>query len=124
MNKKYLILFCSCFAFTLLNAQNTVSNYLTEMKKHLTEDEKKMLQMIHEPIVVGIPPTDARADVCIMPDGEIRAYGIRYQSRKNQAGERVYLSSTDCGLTWKTTFHPRGYGCCNLFSRIRFMGKV
>ena len=65
MNNKYLILLSFCFVLTGINAQNSVLNYLTAMEKRLTEEEKKMLQMIYEPVVVGIPPTDARADVCI-----------------------------------------------------------
>ena len=85
------------------------------MEKRLTGEEKKMLQMIYEPVVVAIPPADARADVCIMPDGEIRAYGIRYQTRKNPAGERVYLSSTDCGLTWKQHFTQEVMGAATYF---------
>ena len=118
MNNKYLILLSFCFVLTGINAQNSVLNYLTAMEKRLTEEEKKMLQMIYEPVVVGIPPTDARADVCIMPNGEIRAYGFRYQTRKNPAGERIYLSSTDCGLTWKQHFTKEVMGAATYFPEL------
>ncbi len=59
---------------------------------HLTQEEERFLSEVYSPKVVGVPLSDARKDLCLMRDGEIRAYG---------PGDGLYLSSYDCGLTWK-----------------------
>ena len=101
-------------------------DYLEAMEKRLSEEETRLLRMIYAPVVVGVPPQNARSYVCVMPDGEIRAYGVKYATEEHPEGIEVYLSSTDCGLTWKehfstgmmqsATYFPK-YGlwvkCCN-----------
>lgn len=58
----------------------------------LTAEEEGFLGDIYAPTVVGVPLSDARKDLCVMRDGEIRAYGPK---------DTLYLASRDCGLTWK-----------------------
>lgn len=67
---------------------------LTMLEKSMTSEEQRRLKAIYAPRVVGVPPSNAWMDLCMMPDGEIRCYG-HYDS------ERVYLSSRDAGMTWK-----------------------
>jgi len=83
------------------NAPSSQADIIEAMKNRLTPEESRMLQSIYEPTVVGVPPADARVSICVMPDGEIRAYGRLYRTEENPNGEEVYLSSLDCGLTWK-----------------------
>ena len=75
--------------------------YLKLMEERLSDEDKLMLGKIYEPTVVGVPPENARSYVCIMPDGEIRAYGSAYRTEADPEGMEIYLSSTDCGLSWK-----------------------
>ena len=85
--------------------------YLDVMANRLTADQKDMLQRIWAPTVVGTPLSDSRRDVCILPDGEIRSYGMLYaQKHFGQEGQTAYLSSTDCGLSWNIRY---GHGKMN-----------
>ena len=80
-------------ALTVLAILSAVLAGCTQRKQSgLTAEETAFLQEIKSPVVVGIPLADARKDICVMPDGEIRAYGTL---------DSLYLSSVDCGLTWK-----------------------
>ena len=49
--------------------------YLRNLEARMSEDQKDMLRRIYEPTVVAVPLSFARRDLCILPDGEIRAYG-------------------------------------------------
>ena len=85
--------------------------YLDVMANRLTADQKDMLQRIWAPTVVSTPLSDSRRDVCILPDGEIRSYGMLYaQKHFGQEGQTAYLSSTDCGLSWNIRY---GHGKMN-----------
>ena len=128
--KKVFLLLISVLCF--LNASHAQgltkkaavkASYLTAMENRLTDEEKRMLQAIYAPVVVGIPPADARADVCVMPDGEIRAYGYRNQTRTNPQGDHIYLSSTDCGLTWKQHFVGDVMGAATYFPALNLWVK-
>lgn len=60
------------------------------------------LRRIDAPRVVGVPPANACRGLMVMPDGEIRHYGFRHLGgSRNGAGEPIYLSSHDCGLSWR-----------------------
>ncbi|MEN6493036.1 MAG: sialidase family protein [Thermoguttaceae bacterium] len=60
------------------------------------------LRRIHAPQVVGVPTDNACRGLMVMPDGEIRHYGFRLkEGTKGHATEPVYLSSRDCGLSWR-----------------------
>ena len=88
-----------------------MTSYLEKMEARLTADQKDMLQRIWAPTVVATPLSDSRRDVCILPDGEIRSYGMLYADRQfGQKGQTAYLSSTDCGLSWTRHY---GYGKMN-----------
>jgi len=64
------------------------------MEERLSTQEKRRLERVYAPQVVGTQPSNTFADLCVMPDGEIRCYG------HDEYG-RFYLSSVDCGFTWK-----------------------
>ena len=64
-----------------------------------------MLASIFEPTVVGVPPAAAVRDMCRCADGEIRHYGWKMVDGKKR---RVYISSRDEGLSWKTVLAPEG----------------
>lgn len=91
-------------------------SYLKNLENRLTDDQKDVLNRIYEPVVVEIPLSDSRRDVCILPDGEIRAYGSLYVNRHmSQDGQIAYLSSTDCGLSWSIKYsHGKMNSCTYL----------
>lgn len=79
-----------------------MSWYLDKMKEKLSEDDRRWLQQIWAPTVVGVPASDALRNLCVMPDGELRCYGERDKKTVfGGSGEPIYLSSQDCGLSWK-----------------------
>lgn len=79
-----------------------MSWYLDIMKEKLNEDDRRWLQQIWAPTVVGVPASDALRNLCVMPDGELRCYGERDKKTVfGGSGEPIYLSSQDCGLSWK-----------------------
>lgn len=57
------------------------------------------LKDIFAPTVVGVQPTCACNDMCVLDDGEIRHYGRQMQNGKVV---NVYVASRDHGLSWKT----------------------
>jgi len=69
-------------------------SFIRAMETRLSEQEKARLQRVFAPQIVGVPPSNAWLDLCALPDGEIRYYG------HDEVG-RFYLSSVDCGFTWK-----------------------
>lgn len=70
------------------------------LESTLSERDKKRLQAIYAPTVVCVQPDDARRGFCILPDGEIRSYGIADKKGLTDPGKYVYLSSRNCGLDW------------------------
>ena len=64
------------------------------MESRLSAQEKRRLERVFAPVAVGTPPSNTWADLCVLPDGEIRVYG-------HDEISRFYLSSIDCGFTWK-----------------------
>lgn len=74
--------------------------YLPLMEERLSEDDKNILKSIYAPRVVGVPPSDSRRNVCVMPDGRLRSYG--FEGIDPDAHDVLcYLESCDCGLSWK-----------------------
>jgi len=60
------------------------------------------LRRTHAPVVVGVPPANACRDLMVMPDGEIRHYGfIGGFGKEGKNVQPVYISSRDCGLSWR-----------------------
>ncbi len=68
--------------------------YVPIMEKRLSEEDKAFLKEIYEPTAVSAGFSTAWHGLAVMPDGEIRLYDDR-------KGKPIYLSSGDCGLSWK-----------------------
>lgn len=108
--KKIIVICCfvtlfglSCFGQDAA-AQPEYTNqfwYLPKMQSLLSDFDTKELQSIYEPVVVTVPPSNTWRDICVMPDGEIRIYGSQGKKNFHDKGERIYLASRDCGLSWK-----------------------
>jgi len=82
--------------------------YLEKMKENLTESDKRRLAKVFAPVVVGIQPDDSRRGLCVMPDGEIRHYGVEGKTHCwKQDGYSVYLASKN-GLDWTRHEGPEG----------------
>lgn len=79
---------------------------IEEMKKCLSAADERRLKAIYAPKVVGVQPEDTRRGICVMPDGEIRSYGIAEKKNvfRNDEAKVVYLSSRNCGLDWKLCY--------------------
>lgn len=71
----------------------------------LTPGDRELLADIVAPTVVGVPPAAAVRDLCRCADGEIRHYGWKMVDGRKR---RVYLSSRDEGLSWKTVLAAEG----------------
>ncbi len=82
-----------------------MNEYLKAIESRLTDDAKDMLKRIYAPQVVAVPLTDARNDVCILPDGEIRSYG--YLDGREEGDVFGYISSVDGGCSW-TKHYAKG----------------
>lgn len=81
-------------------------NYLKTMEDMLSAEEKDQLKAIYAPVRVAIPPSDARREMCILKDGEIRYYGCFETVEKDGTTMSAgYLSSRDCGLNWKKVYY-------------------
>ena len=74
----------------------------------------KSLDDIYSPTVVGVPPADAVYGLCKMPDGKIRYYNYGGQAENlmpgshSEVSNRMYIESSDGGLTWSETQAPKG----------------
>ncbi len=82
--------------------------YLDKMKENLTDSDRRRLSEIFAPVVVAVQPDDSRRGLCVMPDGEIRHYGV--EGKKHcwlNDGRSVYLSSCN-GLDWTRHEGPEG----------------
>ncbi len=81
---------------------------LKRMESRLLEEDRRFLQRVYAPQVVAVPPRDAAKSLCLMPDGEIRIYGVADKKEPDDEGRQVYIASGDCGLSWKTHETPEG----------------
>lgn len=84
----------------------------------LTASDREMLADIVEPTVVGVPPAAAVRDMCRCADGEIRHYGWKMVNGEKR---RVYVSSRDEGLSWKTVLAEAGD--CGAMTRSPWSGE-
>ena len=76
--------------------------YLEELKNRLSKEDAERLNAIYAPKEVAVPPSDAYHSLCVMPDGEIRCYGkVAFSDLPDGDCREVYISSRDCGLSWK-----------------------
>lgn len=93
-----------------------MKKYLSALQNRLSDEQKDMLKQIYAPRVVGTPLSDSRRDVCVLPDGEIRAYGaVGRDKRTGEAGVWSYLSSYDCGLSWQMHYATGKVHSCTYF---------
>lgn len=77
---------------------------LDKIEKRLNENDKHRLKSIFAPTVVSVPIENARRNFCVMPDGEIRSYGLVDKTAildEGMGGREAYLSSQNGGLDWK-----------------------
>ncbi|MGM9624573.1 MAG: sialidase family protein, partial [Eubacteriales bacterium] len=82
--------------------------YLEQMAANLTDSDKRRLSEIYEPVVVAVQPDDSRRGLCVMPDGEIRYYGVEGKKHCwDKDGCSVYLSSYNA-LDWTRKEAPAG----------------
>ncbi|MBQ8600538.1 MAG: exo-alpha-sialidase [Clostridia bacterium] len=85
-----------------------MNEQLKRMEQALSQEDRRMLQSVYEPQVVTIPPSDACCNMCVTSEGEIRIYGTMGKKEPTDMGTTVYLSSKDCGLSWKTHYMEHG----------------
>ena len=95
------------------------------MEALLTEEDRRELLRIHEPRIVAVPPMDTRNSLCVMPDGEIRAYGLGDKSSFEDFSDTVYIASRDCGLSWKKHRETRVVaGSCTRLKNGKYLSVV
>ncbi|MBE6589333.1 MAG: exo-alpha-sialidase [Ruminococcaceae bacterium] len=77
-------------------------SYIEKIKSRMNREDVRFYSDIWAPVTVAVPDADAWSTLCVMPDGEIRAYGhYRKESVFQKNPRRCYLSSVDGGLSWK-----------------------
>jgi len=86
--------------------------YMETLRARLSQQDRELLQAVHAPVVVAEAPEDAWRSLCISETGELRAYGIMGRETHDGPGQRFYLRSEDCGLSWKRIVEkePRAMG--------------
>ncbi|MCR5262397.1 MAG: glycoside hydrolase [Clostridiales bacterium] len=72
--------------------------------------DAERLKAIYEPTVVGVMPEDARRGLCVMPDGEIRSYGVcgKKSIWDYEGAKACYVSSRSGGLDWRFRYAVPG----------------
>lgn len=85
-------------------------SYLKQLEARLSPEQKAKLQSIYEPTVVAVPLSNARRNVCALPNGELRSYGA-----PSQNGVIEYQVSRDGGISWETAYsHGAMHSCTYL----------
>ncbi len=96
-------------------------SYIKSLERSLTDDQRDILKRIYEPTVVATPLSDSRRDICVLPNGEIRAYGKLYVDKQfAQGGQTAYLASNDCGLSWNINYSRGKMNSCTYIEK----GKI
>ena len=91
-------------------------SYVQRIESRMDSDAREMLRRIYEPTVVGAPLSDARRDVCVLPSGELRAYGLLHKTgHDTNDGKGAYLRSVDGGLSWTRHYAHGTMGSCTYF---------
>ena len=75
--------------------------HIIAIENRMSDEDKKRLLHVYEPIVVGVQNEDSRSGLCVMPDGELRHYGEEEKDHPWKNGKPCYMASIDGGLTWK-----------------------
>ena len=89
-----------------------MNDYVKKIESLMTDEAKEMLKGIYKPTVVATPLSDSRRDICIMPDGEIRSYGVLEGS-----GRGAYLASRNGGLSWDIHYASGNVNACSYFEK-------
>ena len=77
-------------------------SYIEAIKNRMSDEDVRFYRDIFAPVEVATPDSDAWDHLCVMPDGEIRVYGVyNKKSVFDTMAQRCYLSSLDGGLSWK-----------------------
>lgn len=77
-------------------------SHIEKIKTRMSREDVRFYSDIWEPVEVAVPDADAWNNLCVMPDGEIRMYGVyRKESVFQRNPRRCYISSKDGGLSWK-----------------------
>ena len=82
----------------------TTFSQIEAIEKHLTDSDKERLKRIYAPTVVTVPIENARRNLLVMPNGEIRSYGLTQKTKaadEGMGGIPAYISSENGGLDWK-----------------------
>lgn len=82
-------------------------NDIEKMQSLLNERDLERLKEIYEPTVVCIQPDNSHNGICVMPDGEIRSYGVLDSTLEGEY-RLGYLSSRNCGMDWTRVYLPEG----------------
>ncbi len=81
---------------------NYTYSYIDMIKSRMSAEDVRFYGDIWAPVEVAVPDEDAKSSLVVMPDGEIRCYGVYKKENVFQRNaRRCYLSSTDGGLSWK-----------------------
>ena len=79
----------------------------------LNEEVRDMLSHIYEPKIVATALADARRAMTLLPSGELREYGRIYSTALHGAGgQKAYLRSLDCGISWTLHYDHGDMGPC------------
>lgn len=85
-----------------------MNEYVKFIENRLESDQADMLKKIYAPTVVATPLADARRDICVLKDGEIRSYGESDGGQwRDESKPYAYLSSVDGGISW-TKHYAKG----------------
>ncbi len=77
-------------------------SYMDTIKSRMSAEDVKFYSEIWAPVEVAVPDEDSGSMLTVMPDGELRCYGVwGKQSVFDHSAPRCYLSSVDGGLSWK-----------------------
>ncbi len=77
-------------------------SHIEKIKTRMSREDVRFYSDIWEPVEVAVPDADAWNNLCVMPDGEIRMYGVyRQESVFQRNPRRCYIASKDGGLSWK-----------------------
>lgn len=87
-------------------------NTASLISQRLGENEIEEYDRIFAPRIVATPLEDARRSICVLPDGEIRVYGLCNHYAFHQ-GTPAYIASRDGGLSWiKHYANEKDIGAC------------
>ena len=84
--------------------KKTILPQVEAIEKRLTDSDKERLKSIYAPTVVTVPIENARRNLAVMPDGEIRSYGLVNKTAaadEGLGGIPAYISSKNGGLDWQ-----------------------